>query len=189
MSSKKHRNQRGKRKFSYFIKGSNLLLGFSLLLFLETMLLDYGKAHETAERLYYLVKAMVPFLLIVFVLMVLVNLFVRTTKLVKYMGENSGIKGWLIALVAGNISVGNIYFWFPMLKEMKDKGVRPDLIASFLFNRGIKLTWLPVMVLVFGKKYVLVLFVVTTVVSILQGIIIDLLMKKDKPSTTAPEIK
>jgi len=177
MTNKKHHRRR-KWKFSFPIKGTSLLLGISLLLFLETFLLNFDKANEVTERLYLLAKAMAPILVIAFILMVLVNLFLRTSKLVKYLGKDSGIKGWLIAIIAGNLSAGTTYFWFPILKEMMENGMRPGLIASFLYNRGIKLVWLPVMALVFGIKYVVILTIITALVSILHGLIIDLFIKK-----------
>ncbi len=163
-------------------KGPWLFLGFSVLLFLVVLIIDKNKAFDAARYFYHLFLEIFPFLAVVFVLMVLTNLFLKTSTLVKYMGEGSGIKGWLIAVFAGIISIGAIYLWFPILRDMMDKGVKPGLIATFLYNRGIKLNWLPLMALYFGMKYVIVLTIVTILISVLQGIIIDFLIRKSNPS-------
>ncbi len=154
-------------------KGPWIFLGVSLLLYLPVWALDKAKALLVAGRFWHLVVEIFPFLLVVFLLMVLIHYFLKTKTLIKYMGEGSGIKGWLIAIVAGILSVGAIYMWFPILKSMLEKGVRPGLVAVFLYNRGIKLHWLPLMALYFGMKYVVVLTLVTVLVSIAQGYVID----------------
>ena len=154
-------------------KGPWIFLGVSLLLYLPVLALDRPKALAVAERFWHLAEEIFPFLLVVFLLMVLIHYFLKTKTLVKYMGEGSGIKGWLIAIVAGILSVGAIYMWYPILKSMLEKGVKPGLVAVFLYNRGIKLHWLPLMALYFGMKYVVVLTLVTVLASVVQGFVID----------------
>lgn len=165
-------------------KGPWIFMGITLLLFLAVYLFDKGKASQVAPRFYHLAVEILPMLLVVFVLMVLINLFLKPAVLVKYMGKDAGVKGWIIAIIAGIISVGAIYLWFPILKNMMDKGARPGLVATFLYNRGIKLPWLPLMIFYFGMKYVIILTFVTILTSILQGIIMDFLMAKDVKATT-----
>ena len=78
-----------------------------------------------------------------------------------------------LAVVSGILSVGAIYIWFPVLKEMIDKGVKHGLIAVFLYNRGIKLQWMPVLALYFSVKFIIVLTLVMLLASLLQGVIIE----------------
>lgn len=169
-----------KKKSSKPRKGPWIFMFVSLILYLPVIIFDKTKAIEAANNFYHLVLEIFPFLIIVFVLMVLINLFLKTSTLVKYMGKESGLKGWIIAIIAGIISMGAIYLWFPILKDMMKKGVKPGLIAVFLYNRGIKLHWLPLMTLFFGLKYVVILTTVTILVSVLQGIIIDSIFVKRK---------
>lgn len=162
-------------------KGPWIFMGFSLLLYLLVFLFDKIKSIEVAVHFYHLFLEILPFLVVVFILMVLINLLLRTATLVKYMGKESGLKGWIIAIIAGIFSMGAIYIWFPLLRDMMKKGVRPGLIAVFLYNRGIKLHWLPLMTLFFGLKYVVILTMITILVSLLQGTIIDFTLLKKKP--------
>ena len=158
-------------------KGPWIFLLATLFLYLLTALFNSQKAHEAGIRFLHLIMEIAPLLVVVFILMALINLFLKTELLLKYMGKDSGLKGWLISIFTGILSIGAIYMWFPILKTLMDKGVKPGLIAVFLYNRGIKLNWLPLMMLYFGMKYVIVLTLVTIFASILQGIIMDLLMK------------
>ncbi len=167
------------KEVSRSTKGPWVFMGISLFLFLLVYIFNKGKATVAALHFYHLAIEILPMLILVFVLMVLINLFLKTSVLIKYMGEGSGIKGWLIAIVTGIISVGAIYLWFPILRNMLDKGVKPGLVATFLYNRGIKLNWLPLMVVYFGLKYVVILALVTVLASVLQGVIIDVVMTRN----------
>ena len=70
-----------------------------------------------------ILKKVIPILILVFVLMVFVNWLISPQKLVKYLGKNAGIKGWLIAIITGMLSTGPIYAWYPMLNDMQKQGV------------------------------------------------------------------
>jgi uncharacterized membrane protein YraQ (UPF0718 family) len=158
--------------------GALIFMFISMLIFGLVYLLDHEKGAKAVHYFFHISLEIIPVLGLVFILMVLVFAFLKTSILVKYMGEGSGIKGWLIAIAAGTLSVGAIYLWFPVLKTLIEKGGKPGLVATFLYNRGIKLHWLPLMALYFGLKYVVVLTLVTVLASLLQGMIIDWVMGK-----------
>ena len=123
-----------------------------------------------------LLGQILPIFLIVYIVMVLTNFFIDNKKLKKIMGDDAGIKAWTIAIIAGIISAGSIYIWYPLLKDLQQKGVKEKFIVTFLYNRGIKLQWLPILFLYFGWRYSLVLFIVMTVLSVFQGIITEKLI-------------
>ncbi len=177
MKKEKVNNQKNTRSKSK--KGPWIFMIISILLFGIASLFNHTKSMEAIHYLYHLIIEIFPVLLVVFVLMVLINLFLKPQILIKHMGKESGLKGWIIAIIAGILSVGAIYMWFPLLKEMIDKGIKPGLVAVFLYNRGIKIHWLPLMGLYFGLNYVIILTLVTVLVSILQGLIIDWLLGRD----------
>jgi len=154
-------------------KGPWLFAAVSTLMLLIAITTNHEKGTQTLHYLLHLLTTILPILGIVFTLMVLINLFLKTSVLVKYMGKDSGLKGWVIAVVSGILSVGAIYMWFPVLKELIDKGVKRGLIAVFLYNRGIKLQWMPVLALYFSMKFIVVLTLVMLLASLLQGVIIE----------------
>jgi len=120
----------------------------------------------------------IPIFIIVFILMIILNYTISTKKLTKYMGKESGIKAWLIAIFGGIISHGPIYMWYPLLADLKEKGLKYGLIACFLYNRAVKIPILPLMIFYFSLKYVIILTIVMVLMSVIQGIIIDKLMKR-----------
>jgi uncharacterized membrane protein YraQ (UPF0718 family) len=114
----------------------------------------------------------IPVLFVVFLIMILVNYFTPEVA-AKYLGKTSGIKKWIAAIITGIISTGPIYMWYPMLKELKDKGVSYGFIATFLYTRAIKPPLIPLMVFYFGIKFTIVLTFVMIIFSVIQGIIIE----------------
>jgi len=51
------------------------------------------------------------------------------------------------------ISMGPIYAWYPLLKELRGKGATNSFIAVFLGNRAVKPFLLPIMISYFGGMY------------------------------------
>jgi len=162
------------------ISKSWLFLLLTLLLFIFILFWNKDKGFEILKFYGHLLMKVLPILLLVYFIMLLTNYFVDNKMIKKFMLQTSGFKMWLITIVAGILSVGPIYMWFPLLKDLKDKGVKDRYLASFLYNRGVKIQWLPVLVLYFGLKYVLVLAIVMTFFSIPQGLLTEYFSKKKK---------
>ncbi len=112
----------------------------------------------------------------IFVLMALTNYFIRPEKLVEYFGHSKSVKGWFAAVITGIISTGPIYMWYPLLAELQEKGVKNGFIATFLYNRAVKLPLLPIMIVYFGFKFVVVLTFVMMFISVVQGLILNKIM-------------
>jgi len=116
----------------------------------------------------------VPVLALVFGLLFLTSLFLERKWLVRHLGKASGFGGWALTVVCGVLSVGPLYAWYPLLAELKGKGMSGALITTFLYSRALKLPLLPLMVHYFGLAYTVALSVCIIVFSVLSG----LLMKR-----------
>jgi uncharacterized membrane protein YraQ (UPF0718 family) len=110
-------------------------------------------------------------------LMVLMNLLLGPAHIVKLLGQGSGSKGVLLSATAGIISMGPIYAWYPLLKELRQKGASSSLIAVFLGHRAVKPFLLPIMISYFTWVYVVVLTVFTIVGSLVIGYLVNILIK------------
>ncbi len=157
---------------------------FKSWFFLIVMLLIYFLLFIFKINLFYLsinyffkiILNLIPVFIFVFILMSLVNFFITPDVIAKYF-QKQGIKKWFFAIIGGILSTGPIYIWYPFLANLKNKGISYGFIACFLYNRAIKIPLLPIIIFYFGWKYVLILFFVITVVSVIQGVLIDRLMK------------
>jgi hypothetical protein len=118
----------------------------------------------------------IPIILFVFVLMIISNYFITPKFIIKHVKEK-GIRKWFYVIIGGILSSGPIYMWYPLLADLKQKGLNYGLIACFLYNRAIKIPLLPLIILYFGWKYVIILTFVMICASVIQGILIDKAME------------
>ena len=120
---------------------------------------------------------LLPFLLLIILFMGIMNYFVNPRTVSKYVGKGSGIKGWFLAIFTGMLSHGPVYAWYPLLRDLRNQGMKSGLIAAFLYNRAIKIPLLPLMVYYFGTRFVLIFTCYIVVASIVQGWIIQMIEK------------
>ena len=102
-----------------------------------------------------------------------VNYYITPKAVNKYLGKTSGLKRWVIAIIGGIISTGPIYMWYPMLKELKKKGVNYGFISTFLYNRAIKPPVIPMIIFYFGLSFTIILTIVMIIMSVIQGLIFE----------------
>ncbi len=133
--------------------------------------------HSFVESFNILVEIL-PIFAVIILLSAIINFFINPKNISKHVGEDSGLKGWVIAIVAGIISHGPMYAWYPMFSEFKKHGLKDGLIATFFYSRAIKLPLLPMMIGYFGWLFTMILSIFILIASFLQGVIIDKIMKK-----------
>jgi len=110
-----------------------------------------------------------PPLALVFVVMFLLNLFVRPARVAGLLGRTAGIKAMLLSIAAGIISAGPIFAWYPLMKKLKQEGASEGPIAVFLYGRAVKPFLLPLMIAYFGWPYVAVLTLLMIPASLVLG--------------------
>ncbi len=135
-------------------------------------------AEKSARAFLHLAWSLLPVLLLVFAFLFLGNLLIRESFIRRYAGHSSGWLGYVFATVTGILSTGPIYVWYPLLADLKNKGMRETLIAVFLYNRAIKLPWLPVLASYFGLKYTLVLTCWMILGGLVEGLIMERIPKR-----------
>jgi len=137
-----------------------------------------NKALMALKTSVHLLFAIAQPLVFVFVIMLVLNLFVKPAQIVALFGKGLRIKGIVLSLVAGIISMGPIYAWYPLLKNLREEGAGNGPIAIFLYSRAVKPFLLPVMIAYFGWVYVVILTLLTVFTSIATGCFMSVLMKK-----------
>ena len=120
-----------------------------------------------------LLYQLLPILILVFVLIFFSNLLIRPDWVKKHVGKESGVRGWVVAVIGGVLSVGPVYPWYALLKDLREHGMRTALVAVFLYSRGIKLPLLPIMVHYFGLAYTVILSAYLILFSLLGGVMIE----------------
>ncbi len=153
-----------------------LFLAVVILIYLSLYFFQADKMIAILDSYIRLIVKIIPVFAFVYALMLFSNYFANKEVLQKHMGESGTTKGWAIAIIAGIASAGPVYMWYPLMEDLKNKGVKDRFLSTFLFNRGIKLQWLPILLAYFGLLYSIVLLIVMAVLSIPQGLITEKLV-------------
>lgn len=150
-------------------------LGIVILAYVVTIFLRPGFFLPAMDFFREMMIKILPIFLLVFLIMFITNYFVSPKRLSKYLGKDGGIKSWLIVIGGGLISTGPIYMWYPMLSELKEKGMRQGLIATFLYARAVKPALIPLMLVYFGLVFTILVTVLILLFSVLQGKTIEMM--------------
>jgi len=114
-----------------------------------------------------------PALCLAFVVMVLLNALVRPSHIRRFLGRRVKVKGVIFSTTAGILSMGPIYAWYPLLKDLREKGASDFHLANFLCCRAVKPALIPLMVSFFGWSFTLILGVLTILSAMLTGFIVS----------------
>lgn len=159
------------------ISGKWIFLIAVIVLYLILSLVNFNLARDSIVEFFYLLRKIIPVFVLVFILMFLPRLFFDSKKIVKLIGRDAGIKGWLISITGGILSTGPVYMWYPLLSEFKEKGMRNSFIATFLYNRAVKIPLIPMMIYYFGLPFTVILTFYMIIFSIINGILVGRILK------------
>ena len=116
---------------------------------------------------------LLPVLIIMLALVSIVLFLIPNETLVKYMGEGSGIKGWVTAALIGSIALIPGFIAYPLCGILIDNGVAYSVIAVFITTLMMTgFLTLPVEAKFFGWK----VSVIRNLVSLAAALFIGLIM-------------
>jgi len=161
------------RKMISKIEGNMKFLIIAVLLFLVCSILRPGIFLSTLMKFLQMTGETIPVLLLIFFLMFVFNIILDARKTAQYIGKKSGMSAMALSVVFGIFSAGPIYMWFPLLADLKEKGMKNSLITVFLYNRAVKLPLIPMMITYFGLEYTVILSAYMVVFSIINGLLIE----------------
>jgi len=162
------------------ISGTWIFLIIVILLLIIVAIINPLKFLEILNNFSKILLKIIPILFIVFVLMFFINYFVTPKFVKKYLINSKKHMKWIYSIIFGIISTGPIYMWYPLLADLKEKGVTSGMIATFLYARAIKPALIPLMVIYFGWIYTILFTLLIMIFSLMQGLLINKLNSKTK---------
>jgi uncharacterized membrane protein YraQ (UPF0718 family) len=151
------------------IEGKWIFFSFVLFLGLALAISNYQLFLRVFFYFLKILGDVAPALAVVFLMMFFANLLVKPEIIVRHLGEEAGFRKWLVAVFGGIISSGPIYLWYPLLADLKEKGMSNSLMAAFLYSRAVKIPLMPLMAYYFGWAFVVVFSFYLVVSSIIAG--------------------
>ncbi|WP_427338937.1 permease [Caloranaerobacter sp. DY30410] len=155
------------------------LVGIFIMMIITIFNRNLGmKAFNTAV---YSIKEMVLVIPPVFIILGLLDIWIPRETMVKYMGEDSGVKGVILAIILGSAAAGPLYGAFPIAAIFMKKGVKFSNVLIFI--GAWSTTKIPMFL--FEMSSLGVRFAVTRLLIDIPGIILiahvlNLLLTKDE---------
>ncbi|GAI50367.1 unnamed protein product, partial [marine sediment metagenome] len=110
MNSNNAKNNKRKRNKEISTVGM-IFLSIVILLYILLSFFMSGLIQQSFKISVNLLLKLIPIFLLIIVLMGVMNYYINSKTIVKYLGKESGTLGWALAITGGILSHGSIYAW------------------------------------------------------------------------------
>ncbi len=162
------------------------IFAITFIAYLVIILIFPSIQSKAMANLWKILYNLIPAFVLVYILMLLIDLFVEPKSLAAKFKAMRGWKLWLFSVIAGIISTGPIYMWYPLLARLKKEAeLNYGYIATFLYARAVKIPLLPFLIAYFGWNYAIAITITIIILSLIEGVIIDMLMEGKNDSSNS----
>ena len=162
---------------AFAFRGKYLFL-IVLALYGVLFLVNSQSALAALQKSSTVLTKIIPIFAVVILFTALLNFLLQPKQIAKHLGHESGARGWFWSLTAGVVSHGPMYAWYPLLEDLRDHGMKDELIVVFFASRAIKIPLLPVMIDYFGLVFTILLSFYMLFGALLQGACMQVLHGK-----------
>jgi uncharacterized membrane protein YraQ (UPF0718 family) len=138
--------------------------------------------HKVAMGLTYAVNMYVNLFLIIVSVAFLsgfISEAVPPNTIGRIIGKDSGWKGILIGAIFGTFMVGPTYVFYPLFRNLIDKGAGINVIATTIGAWAIKVQWIPFAIVLLGWKFTLIFNLLIFLFAIASGFVVAFFSEKD----------
>ncbi len=154
-------------------KLANKFLALMIITYAIYAFIDWQSFYTAWQSFLNILIKILPLMLIIVAVMFATNKFITPDIVKKHLGNESGWRAYLYTTLAGILISGPPYILFPLLQELKSKGMSNKFIAIFLYNRNIKIPFLPAIIYYFGNAFTIILFFYIIIFSFISGWLIE----------------
>jgi len=137
--------------------------------------------HKVISGLIYAVNMYVSLFLMILSIAFISGFISETippNTIAKIIGRESGWKGVLIGAVFGTFMIGPSYVFYPLFKNLIDKGAGINVIATTIGAWAIKVQWIPFAISILGWKFVVIFNLLIFIYAIASGYVVDFFVKR-----------
>ena len=175
-------------KVKSILKNNKLLIAV-ILIYIVLLIISPELLLIAADNsLYYLIE-MIQILPVVFLLTIIIDVMVPKNVIMKGLGKDSGVKGYVFALLLGSLSAGPIYAAFPISKVLLKKGASvPNIVIILSAWAVVKVPMLANEAKFLGVEFMAVRWILTVAAIFIMAFITGLFVKKkDLPESNIPD--
>lgn len=157
-----------------FNKITTFIICISFIYFVVAIV-DFSIAKNATVNFLKMFAKILPILGVVLIFMTVINFYFTKERTEKYLGHESGFMGWIYAIISGILITGPPYVIYPLLGSLKQNGMKNSLLAVLLYNRNVKIPFIPVMIYYFGLKFTIIISFYILLFSVINGKAVELL--------------
>jgi len=113
------------------------LTAFSLLGFAFSFHSGYEPGINIAENYFIYFKFILTVIPAVFMILGLANVWIKKETVMKHMGDSSGIKGYLWAVLFSSTTVGGIFVVYPIAASLYQKNAKMSVILTYIGSAAV----------------------------------------------------
>lgn len=154
-----------------------IFITVSVLLTLVSFFLDKNKTKQGLKRGALMFKSIaLPFLnILIFISLVLY--FLPQTMIMRYLGQESGGVGFMVAALVGSITLVPAFIIYPIAATLIESGASYGAVAVFLTtSKLVGIVTFPLEAKYFGKKVALIRNILNFVAAIVIGLILGIIL-------------
>jgi uncharacterized membrane protein YraQ (UPF0718 family) len=160
-------------------KYRNFLIVAIVLGLISFFNIEFGKSVVSITSIQ--LKEMLLVIPPIFLLLGLLDVWISKETMSKYMGEDSGLKGVLLALLIGAAAAGPLYGAFPVAAVFMKKGVKFKNVLIFIGSWSTtKIPMLLFEIAALGPKFALTRFLIDIPGIIIIAHLLTLVISKDE---------
>lgn len=149
----------------------------TLCIIVLSLLFDSRKTIRGIKKGLKMFINLLPILLLMLALVSIVLFLIPNETLVKYMGEGSGIKGWITAAGVGSVALIPGFIAYPLCGILIKSGVAYPVIAVFITTLMMTgFITLPVEAKFFGWRTSIIRNILSLVAALFIGLIMSLFL-------------
>jgi uncharacterized membrane protein YraQ (UPF0718 family) len=158
----------------------NLFLTFIVATYTLIFLLRPQTGTQAIHNTGYFIKEMLLIMPVIFILTALLDTWVPKQTIMKYLGQESKLKGIVLSFALGSVSAGPIYAAFPICVMLYKKGATIRNIVILLSSWAvIKIPMLINEMKFLGPKFMIVRWVLTVIAIIIFSWITSKILKNE----------
>ncbi|HCW04175.1 MAG TPA: permease [Clostridium sp.] len=161
------------KRYSFFISTFLIIVG---LIYVNKDI-GLGSLELAKGSFIQMIKVLPP----IMILLGLIDVWVPRERMVRYMGDDSGLKGILLAMFVGMIGAGPMYAAFPFTAVLIKKGVKFSNVIIFLNTWSVlKISTVLFELSSLGYNFTLLRLIINIPAVIIMGYLTEKLMGMDQ---------
>lgn len=153
---------------------------FFLFINLVIMLIDFEIGVDSFKTVGSSLKDLLTVTPPIFILLGLLDVWVEKETMIKFIGEDSGLKGIIISFLLGSVAAGPLYASFPVSKVFMGKGAKFSNVL--VFTGAWSTAKIPLLIFEatsLGTRFAVIRLMLSIPVILITAYAIERLMSKD----------